>query len=118
MATIFNKLSEKYQINGYWMPRPGEVWFEPCLDPDDMPCFLGRFSVPSAMLKEEKIPYLRACARETIGVAIGSFTEQEERYEEWIEAAKAVKGCHIIPGKSVYHGGYKVWLIAITGTAK
>lgn len=114
MATIFHKLSEKYNINDWWGDtQPRQLHTEVAAA-----CFICVADVPDRFEETDILPYIRACARETIGVVTLSVTEREPQHQLWLQAAEKVKGAHIIPGRSVNHGGYKVWLIAITGTKK
>lgn len=115
MATVFEHLSEKYDLNrvhiGY-----GEVLRE--LEEDNSPCFTRRADCPARGFDvKDMVPYLRACARQTIGVVMLSTTEEEPLHKEWLQAAKEVKA-QITPGRSTEHGGYKVWLITLTGTKR
>lgn len=114
MATIFQKLSKKYDINTYSLWN-GEAEIS-LHEEGAAACFIRVADVPHHFEEADILPYIRACARETIGVVTLSVTEREPQHQLWIQAAEQVKGAHIIPGRSVNHGGYKVWLIAITGT--
>ena len=110
MTTVFQRLSDKYGINSLYSNRRE-------LMEDHVPCFVDRAECPEDMEDGDILPYLRACARETIGVVILSCTERERGYQRWLDAAKQI-GATITEGRSVVHGGYKVWLISITGTKK
>jgi hypothetical protein len=116
MATIFQKLCEKYELNDY-LRAYGQDKTEYTLWSGDCPCFTRRADCPEVMEEKDMVPYLKACARETIGVVMLSTTEREPMHEQWLKAAEQVKAS-IIPGRSTEHGGYKVWLICLTGTAK
>lgn len=115
MATVFQKLSEKYDIN---VVARWDGGVHNLFDEDAAACFIRVAEVPYRFEEADILPYIRACARETIGVATLSVTEREPQHQLWLQAAEKVKGAHIIPGRSVNHGGYRVWLIAITGTKK
>ena len=121
MPTVFQKLCRKYELNGAYYSDWEEDWQDGWLhELQDGPCYLYQASAGthSAMTDVEVLQYLRACARETIGVVILSFTEEEPHWEQWLRLCKSFKGCTVTPGRSVNHGGYKVWLVAITGTKK
>lgn len=111
MPTRFEKLSKKYDINsGYGEGRE--------LDEDNAPCFTRRAECPASGVEvTDMVPYLKACARETIGVVMLSTTEREPQHMAWLAAAAEV-GASITPGRSTEHGGYKVWLITLTGTKR
>ena len=113
MAKIFQELSKKYGLNGTLWADKAVIYGE-----EQAPCFLRIASTDSRMSSEEIAKYLPACARETIGTAILSVTEREQNYQLWLDAAQQVKGATITEGRSINHGGYKCYLIAITGTAK
>ncbi len=109
MTTVFQKLSAKYGLNesGY---GDGHELLE-----DNVPCFVDRAQLRGRGFEvKDMVPYLKACARETIGVMVLSTTEREDLHKEWLKAAEEV-GATITKGKSVRHGGYAVWLIALTG---
>ena len=114
MATNFEKLSAKYTLNGAYPGHPEYA----CLDEGNAPCYVYRAYTDDRMTKEEIPVYLRACARENIGVMIISVTEKDANYKEYIAAAKAIKGATVTRGRSTNHGGYPCWLIALPGTAK
>ena len=118
MATNFQKISEKYEINqrhrGWDDGEEGEAY----MYEGEAPCFVYRAYTDDRMTKEEIPVYLRACARENIGVMIISVTEKDANYKEYIAAAKAIKGATVTRGRSTNHGGYPCWLIALPGTAK
>lgn len=111
MAKIFEKLSKKYDLNSSYGEEPH------LFEEEDAPCFLRIASTDSRMTPEEIAKYLPACARETIGTVILSVTEREQNYHLWLDAAQQVKGATITEGRSINHGGYKCYLIAIPGTA-
>lgn len=111
MATVFQKLCQKYDLNDNDWFNKRVLWERDC------PCFTRRADCPEVMEEKDMVPYLKACARETIGVVMLSTTEREPIHEQWLKAAEEVKAA-IIPGRSTEHGGYKVWLICLTGTAK
>ena len=110
MTDMFQVLCRAYDLNYH-----RNSGFE--LMDDDVPCFVSRADCPEEMMDDDILPYLRACALETIGVVILSCTEREQGYQRWLDAAKQI-GASITEGRSVVHGGYKVWLISITGTKK
>ena len=114
MATNFQKISAKYEINGVDVDFEQEAY----VDEGNAPCYVYRAYTDDRMTKEEIPVYLRACARENIGVMIISVTEKDANYKEYIAAAKTIKGATVTRGRSTNHGGYPCWLIALPGTAK
>lgn len=116
MAKIFQELSDKYDIND--QSYHGGVVHRVLYDETDSPCFLRVATTHHQLTAEEIAKYLPACARETIGTVILSVTEREPNYQLWLDAAQQVKGATITEGRSINHGGYKCYLIAIPGTAK
>ena len=122
MPTVFQRLCRKYELNGAYYSHRDEEWQEGVLYEVDgnSPCYLygADAGTHSAMTDAEVLQYLRACARATIGVVILSFTEEEPHWKQWLRLCKSFNGCTVTPGRSVNHGGYKVWLVSITGTKK
>lgn len=118
MESIFEKLSKKYEINiSYYNHRDNRHIYG-LSEEEDAPCFLRVAELPGGFEEKDILPYLNACAGQTIGVVLLSTTEREEQHQLWLNAASEVKNCTITEGRSINHGGYKCWLIAITGTAK
>lgn len=113
MTKIFQEISKKYDLNTTEWSGETSLY-----DAEQAPCFLRIASTDSRIPAEEIAKYLPACARETIGTVILSVTERESNYQLWLDAAQQVKGATITEGRSIHHGGYKCYLIAIPGTAK
>lgn len=110
MTTNFEKLSQQYAINIHW---DDEAFLS---EADNSPCFIRNCETSSEMSEEEIVKYINSARRMTIGVLQFSVTAKEANHQRWINASKKIKGCHVIQGRSINHGGYKVWLFAVPGT--
>lgn len=120
MSDTFAALSAKYNINWNGDPdheAPAGAQF--VLDQEEYaPCFLRIAELPVHFEEADILPYLRACAQQTVGVVVLSTTEREPMHQSWLDAAKKIRSSRITAGRSINHGGYKVWLITLTGTKK
>lgn len=114
MATIFEKLSQKYEINNIG-------WGEAYLSSYDGPCYIYYGEIPyHGMQKKDVLPYLKSCARQVqYGVVILSVTEQEMPHNKiFLEEAKKIPGATITKSRSFHKGNYDVWCICIPGSKK
>lgn len=113
----FQKLSAKYGVNDPDYDYNGGAHV--LADSDYCPCYVRKGDIPSSGFAiEDMAPYIRACARQTIGVVVLSVTERDTQHKEWLAEAAKIKGVNITRGRSTNHGGYPVWLITIPGTKK